>query len=292
MSFIHQITSPFILYINSTPLAKISSIHPPPNTRQFSILSHPQAPRQLLQKEERWQTLRQAFKAITCTSHLRKTNYSHLQDISKPRTRANQPKNSSADSFTVCILLKCRPFLKLCKSFGWDKSHLRRSAWLTMSPMLPMFELRKRTINGRMLNLLSMSCMRCKPRRHWIVSPHRGKRGRSRKSKKSQRQDGIVTPADSNIGTANVKEAVEDESSLVEAKDITVTPDVSDMRKGEASAAVSNTETAGIQKKKRNRHKPKPPKNGAALWIISWIGGSSLWVHPLRGPLPYSKTQE
>jgi hypothetical protein len=122
--------------------------------------------------------------------------------------------------------------------------------------------------------------------------PHRGKRGRSRKSKKSQRQDGTVTPADSNIGTANVKEAVEDESSLVEAKDITVTPDVSDMRKGEASAAVSNTETAGIQKKKRNRHKPKPPKNGAALWIISWIGGSSLWVHPLRGPLPYSKTQE
>jgi hypothetical protein len=110
---------------------------------------------------------------------------------------------------------------------------------------------------------------------------HRGKRG-GRKSKKGQGQDSIVTPADSNIGTANetsalsnnVKETVEEESSLVEVKDIIVTLDVADLRKGEASAIVSNTETAGIQKKKRNRHKPKPPKNGAAFvdyFLDRWI---------------------
>jgi hypothetical protein len=95
MSFIHKIISLFILYIIPTPLAKISLIHPPSNTRQFSILSHPQASRQLLQKgfykrNEKWQTLRQVFKAIACILHLRKTNSSHLPSTANPPTPVNQ----------------------------------------------------------------------------------------------------------------------------------------------------------------------------------------------------------
>jgi hypothetical protein len=62
--------------------------------------------------------------------------------------------------------------------------------------------------------------------------------------------------------------------SPIKTQDVIVTADVADMGKGDVDDVFPTTESAGIQKKKRNRHKPKPPKNGAAFvdyFLDRWI---------------------